>query len=288
MAQTIVAPDTCSPNPWSFNSLEQPPCIIAAYVLGVCHSGGNFTIPSLAQSSSYQGPTEVSGPEQENPCTCNSVAYSLVSACASCQGQNWISWQAWTVNCTSNAPVLGRIPSGLNVPDATRIPHWALQNVTTTGTWNLQEAQAAGDGPELGPSSNSTSPGGGGGGGGGSNAGAIAGGVVGGVVGAALLAGLAAWFILRRRRLQHTAPSQEHMAQTDYGNTVTPYPIGNEYLPKLYNPSDPTTYPGATPTATGSPDPTINTTHQPGHAHGPSYGSDGYYNPSEYRGLPEV
>jgi hypothetical protein len=65
-----------------------------------------------------------------------------------------------------------------------------------------------------------------------SNAGAIAGGVAGGVAGVALIAGLVAWFTIRRRR-RH-APSADYISgrgSSDMG--VVPYPM-DTWRPRLY------------------------------------------------------
>jgi hypothetical protein len=64
-----------------------------------------------------------------------------------------------------------------------------------------------------------------------SNGGAIAGGVIGGVVGVALIAGLVAWFTIRRRR-RH-APSADYISSqgSDMGVVSYPTDIGR---PKLY------------------------------------------------------
>jgi hypothetical protein len=49
-----------------------------------------FTIPTLTSNDiSYTGPT---GPSDENDlCKCNTVVYSLMSACGACQGSKWFS-----------------------------------------------------------------------------------------------------------------------------------------------------------------------------------------------------
>ncbi|KAJ7940440.1 hypothetical protein B0H13DRAFT_11869 [Mycena leptocephala] len=74
---TVAQPSTnatCSPSfAWSFNSLKQSPCLVAAYLGSVCDQG-----PLADDLSYYQGPTVA----QVNPCACSSVFYSLLSACA--------------------------------------------------------------------------------------------------------------------------------------------------------------------------------------------------------------
>ncbi|KAF8262483.1 hypothetical protein EI94DRAFT_1788960 [Lactarius quietus] len=133
----------------------------------------------------------------------------------------------------------------------TRVPKWAYINSTIVDSWNTSVAQVVGDLPEVigtssttptststathttSASSHSTSP---------SlisnphqtsKPGVIAGGVVGGIVGAALIAGVVLWFAFRRRR-----------AHSDMGEKKLspPQPLA-EREPRLYDPSDPTTFP---------------------------------------------
>src|SRR5712675_1403289 len=47
-----------------------------------------FNIPPLLSSFRYVGP--YSG--HDNLCQCNTVVYSLMSACSGCQGSTWISY----------------------------------------------------------------------------------------------------------------------------------------------------------------------------------------------------
>jgi hypothetical protein len=125
----------------TYNSLGQSPCAVAAYLQSVCGHGGAandlaisfprffhkdrravFTIPTLtSEGTVYTGPT---GPSDEDDlCKCNTVVYSLMSACGACQGSNWFScvprpplsflilsrrsdgtirrWNTWKQNCTS-------------------------------------------------------------------------------------------------------------------------------------------------------------------------------------------
>ncbi|KAJ6623490.1 hypothetical protein B0H10DRAFT_796250 [Mycena sp. CBHHK59/15] len=60
---------TCSSNfDWTFNSLEQSPCLVAAYLGSVCNNV--FMVPALVNDMSYyQGPTVA----QANSCGCSSV-----------------------------------------------------------------------------------------------------------------------------------------------------------------------------------------------------------------------
>ncbi|KAH9955848.1 hypothetical protein BC827DRAFT_827384 [Russula dissimulans] len=271
----VYAPDCSLTWGWTFNSLGQNACTVAAYLMATC-SGGSFTISSLMPGYTYSGP---SGPDDSNLCKCSTVAYSLISACDACQGSSWISWDEYTSNCTSTEPP-STFPNP--VPSGTLVPAWALLDVTANSdrNWSSSQAFAVGDTPEVAagavispgstssastvtsgsstaPNPSTTSPyptppspspthq---------SNAGAIAGGVVGGIA-AASIAGLAAYYYLRRRRRQKERPSSDsvefdpsepHMGEagqppTDDGTPIAPM--------KLYDPNDPTTFPGYQPTA---------------------------------------
>jgi hypothetical protein len=109
-----------------------------------------------------------------------------------------------------------------------------------------------------------------------SNTGAIAGGVVGGIIGVALISGFVAWFTIRRRRAR-SPPSVEYISGQESDMGVVPYPpnIGR----KLYDPSDPSTYP------TNVPSPTINAS-ESSRQFGSS--SDLHPNRKAYSGLPEI
>ena len=81
-----------------------------------------FTINALRPGYSYTGP---SGVDNSNLCKCNTVTYSLISACDACQGEAWttydfhrrsllnssweltyavISWSEYSFNCSKTLP----------------------------------------------------------------------------------------------------------------------------------------------------------------------------------------
>jgi len=140
----ISAPGCSLTWEWTFNTLGQNPCTVAAYVLSTC-SGGSFLINSLQPGNSYSGP---SGSDDSDLCECNTIAYSLISACDACQGADWISWAEYKYNCTTILP-----PSSFPnpVPAGTSVPHWALIDVTGNGTWDAIKSFSVGDTPEASP-----------------------------------------------------------------------------------------------------------------------------------------
>ena len=90
----------------TYNSLNQSPCQTAAYLAAQCNNGRTFiliyvarenlidtspeyTIQQIPQGSHYTGP---SGSDDGDICRCNSVYYSLISACVGCQKGVWIPY----------------------------------------------------------------------------------------------------------------------------------------------------------------------------------------------------
>jgi hypothetical protein len=290
----LIYPNCSSGWDWSYNSLSQSPCNVAAYMEATCN-GGLFDIATLPQGSLYRGPDA----GLDNLCVCNTVVYSLVSACGACQGaSSWIQYSQWHLNCsTSSSP--GTYPNA--IPAGTRVPHWAYLDVSVADTWNATAAQSAGDKPEGTPStgsststsstaapssstvttssssSNKSS----------SNAGAIAGGVVGGVLGVTLLVGLAIWYTRRRRWRAVARPSPfmtdaPHVAEA-FG---LPDPETSTSMPKFYDPSDPSTFP-TTGTSLVSPSATvIQTTPGSENAHSISTPPLSITDRNRYTGLP--
>ncbi|KJA27471.1 hypothetical protein HYPSUDRAFT_937449 [Hypholoma sublateritium FD-334 SS-4] len=117
---------------WASNSQNQSPCQVAASLLTVCN-GSPFPVLPLPANSEYLGPTL----QDANPCQCNTVTYSLMSACGACQGQDYVSWSVWTTNC---ATVYGNIfpepiPSGVSVPG------WAYLDVEAEGNFDQTNAK---------------------------------------------------------------------------------------------------------------------------------------------------
>ncbi|KAI0250333.1 hypothetical protein BJV78DRAFT_590711 [Lactifluus subvellereus] len=134
----IDAPADCSPPwQWTSNSLRQSPCTVAAYLMATCNQGA-FSIAPLGPGYSYIGPN---GVDDGNLCKCNTVAYSLLSACDGCQQETWITWSQYSFNCTKTFPV-SSFPNP--VPSGTRVPQWALCDVTPENNWNNNTAFTVG------------------------------------------------------------------------------------------------------------------------------------------------
>ncbi|KAH9980995.1 hypothetical protein BGW80DRAFT_1162355 [Lactifluus volemus] len=304
----ITAPNcTVTVFPWMSNSLGQSPCLVAAYLAAVCNNGA-FDIPPLLPGNSYHGPN---GPDDTDLCKCNTVVFNLISACDACQGSPWTTYSAWSYNCTTKATA-GTYPSG--VPVGVQVPKWAYAADSVIDDWNITEAELIGGAqfrsriassmysqhftgtasfasattkastPTVTPASGSSSTG--------SpssksnsNTGAIAGGVVGGVAAASIVAAVVAWFVIRRRRAQ-AAPSTAFRGDknSDMGHIAEPFPLSFEAPQRLYDPSDPSTYP-----LPQAPSPTIRTTGTTAPSN-PYQGSlsDVQSNRQAYSGLPEV
>ncbi|KAJ4470917.1 hypothetical protein J3R30DRAFT_3710873 [Lentinula aciculospora] len=70
---------------WSVNSKRQSPCQVAGYLGSACLTGG-FTIPAVIPGEYYSLSSTL-----QNNCTCSTVYYSTLSACATCQGATYIT-----------------------------------------------------------------------------------------------------------------------------------------------------------------------------------------------------
>jgi len=274
-----------------FNTEGQSPCLIAAYLENACEpAGASWDVDALTGNEHYTGPYV----ENANYCSCSSVTYVLLSACAACQNDEWNGWTLWKTNCTASITTVAQWP--LDVPQGTEIPAWAYQNVTAIDSFNITAAQAAkGTGPEssyygtptasINPRTSSsslvaaptttnvdpsTSAAPATSGGSKTPVGPIVGGVIGGIA-ILFLLGLLVFLFLRGRKNRHTANSEMPLVDQQSnagGMTETesslpagygvgyPSPNGTSNSPqKLYDPSDPSTFPvpgrGETPASFG-------------------------------------
>ncbi|KAJ3775393.1 hypothetical protein FB446DRAFT_407780 [Lentinula raphanica] len=320
----IVAP-TCNASlgfqAWAYNSLGQSPCEIASILGQACDT--QYTIPAITTNEHYSGPS--TGPQASNQCLCSSVMYILLSACGACQGGTFITWSAYDNNCTGIYPTIFPV----NIPSGTRIPHYAFQNVTAEDDFNPTEAESEAGSPEStgtspptgsisSTSSATTSP---------TvtsstssqtkktNSGAIAGGVVGGVI-VLLLAVAALLFFRRRQRRLHrdraviidpvddkprpfntggpvsmsTLPDTIDSTGTGFHASIpTPMSMPSAAM-RLYNPSDPSTFPPTALSTSPSPPPRAHHSPQSSETSATGYLSSAYHTITSNRqpGLPEV
>lgn len=98
---------------------------------------GNWTVTALSAAGGESTYPIPSGDLAE-PCHCNTVFYSLVMACATCQGFGIVSWDAWISNC-KGSDVSKSFPD--NLPPGTIVPSWADIDPTISGSWNITQAQ---------------------------------------------------------------------------------------------------------------------------------------------------
>ncbi|KZV73402.1 hypothetical protein PENSPDRAFT_296670 [Peniophora sp. CONT] len=254
---------------WTENSLHQDACTMAAYAFSACSNADVHLAAITPTLSTYGGPTDDS-----DPCECNTVFYSLISACAGCQGGTWDQYSVYTQNCTSDFPK-GQFAPGVVIPVDTAFPAWAYDPIatnmfsnttafetflsnktefkhpvasdtTSTTSPSAETSSSTGTSSSAGistsissPASTSTTSSSK------SHAGAIAGGVVGGIVGLALIIGSVAFFFIRRRRgasVVNATTSETQQLHDTY--TEVPLTATQPYSPKrYYDPSDPSTFP---------------------------------------------
>ncbi|KAK7054731.1 hypothetical protein VNI00_003194 [Paramarasmius palmivorus] len=177
-------------------------------------------------------------------------------------GRQWRNWAQFTENCTET--FVSSFPR--DIPSGTSIPSWAYLNVTNTGgTFDATLAENQPDAPEstgISPSTStsvpatSSSP---------ASAtetasvsskkkiGPIVGGVIGGVVGLCLIVIFIVWLL--RRRKNNTPPSGLVLDDIDPPpSQATLHPGYMQEVPnKLYDPTDPSTFPPSIPPQPVSP-----------------------------------
>jgi len=223
---------------WTYNSLEQGPCTTAGYLAAEC-GDGQFTIPQLGAGNHYTGPTS------DDKCQCNTVVYSLISACAGCQKGTWLTFDQWTANCSSSGSQ-STFPEAIT--NSTRVPAWAFLNVSASEPWDNITACNFGGTPEsVGTFRPSFAPRY-------SSGAALSAGVIAGVVAGATVAGFAAigagvWYLCQRRRRRTQTPKAsikpsplvERGTTRDKGYESVPWTPQSDM--KFYDPKDPSTYP---------------------------------------------
>ncbi|KAI0717149.1 hypothetical protein C8Q76DRAFT_726742 [Earliella scabrosa] len=249
---------------WMNNSKGQNPCLVASWAVVPCFPNGYIVPPLTSQADRYGGPTPGSKLWE---CRCNTVHYSLIAACATCQGypspDGVANFTQYAITCPPT--ILKGAVYPKDIPPETAIPAWAYVDLVGD-RWDEAAASALAvqDLPEsthsATPSSTtftsssttsaSTSPSGmapsqsdgsssanSGSGPSKSTVGLAVGGAIGGlaVLG---LAGVAVLLYLRHRRDSRRQPT--------FGGVLVPADnyYGEDYTKAtLYDPDDPTTFP---------------------------------------------
>ncbi|KAF5326912.1 hypothetical protein D9619_004288 [Psilocybe cf. subviscida] len=101
---------------WMNNDHGESPCQVASELASLCSPGGGT--PGI-----LPGNTRDNLNSTQTPCTCNTVTYSLSSACTVCRGQSTMTWSSWAQDCNTTVDGLGRFP--VKVPENLIVPLWA-------------------------------------------------------------------------------------------------------------------------------------------------------------------
>ncbi|KAF9790622.1 hypothetical protein BJ322DRAFT_402268 [Thelephora terrestris] len=196
---------------WNQNSLGQDPCHVASILQATCRSGSGTNGPQSLNGSFYTPPQE--GRPDDLRCECDTVTYSILMACMTCQGGQSYSWITWAHECDTT--YVAQYP--FDIPRGTAIPRWAFYNITTLSDqcYNVTVAEAIGRDPEAthkrtGGSGNKR------------NAGVIAVGVVGSVV--LLMLPFIVVLIIKRRMRDggHKLPRRQGISQRLRGQLILP------------------------------------------------------------------
>ncbi|KAI0088019.1 hypothetical protein BDY19DRAFT_994437 [Irpex rosettiformis] len=137
VAASIAGAQCLSGSDWMLNRKGQTPCIVAAYLSSACDSNSAGNDVEALRPRQYRILLKTAA----NDCFCNTVMYSLLGACATCEGLESLSWSNWTKNCTKT--FVAGFPKP--IPEDTAIPEWAYYNITLDDSFNatLTEALAS-------------------------------------------------------------------------------------------------------------------------------------------------
>lgn len=128
---------------WAENSLGQNPCQVAGDLQASCLGYSDYVLSPLEPASYYIPPGENDTDAQN--CGCNTVIYSLYSACEACQTRTVIQWGQWEAYC--KVVYVSEYP--FNIRGDTAVPRWAFINVTEQGIFNVTSAENVGRDPEA-------------------------------------------------------------------------------------------------------------------------------------------
>jgi len=174
-------------------------------------------------------------------------------ACTLCQNStNTRTWSGWSEFCDN----VYATQYPFDIPQGATVPRWAYLDYTKENKFNPTFAESVGRDPEATPTASSatsalpteTGPPNGSDQEGGTtrNVGAIAGGVIGGVAGLLAIAALVLYFLRKRRRRTQEA----HLIDLDLatgGQWETTAMENTHKIHRLYDPSDPSTFPDSAP-----------------------------------------
>ncbi|KAI0637692.1 hypothetical protein C8Q77DRAFT_382912 [Trametes polyzona] len=254
---------TCFPSyAWMNNEKGQSPCLVAAYLLSPCSpSAAGATVPALNGSRSLYN---FAGTVLDStPCVCSTVTFSMLYACATCQGAEMaiIPYYITSENCTSRWLYSQDYPKPIS--PQTSVPAWAYEafdqqtgrldiyNAKSIASEDLPDATLAGSYWEgASPTASSQPYYSYDSGSHGVSVGLVVGATLGAVLGAIVLIA-ALVFIVRASRRRRRALTMRDAGSGTAG-PATPPKEREECLDqdealgsstKLYNPDDPNTYP---------------------------------------------
>ncbi|KAH7905127.1 hypothetical protein BJ138DRAFT_1183790 [Hygrophoropsis aurantiaca] len=232
---------------WAANEIGQDPCVVANDLSTSDSLSCNDIYvsfgPLTAGSEGYPAPSG----NTVGPCLCNTVIYSLATACASCQLAQYLSWSQWIVNCPTS-DVAQSWPT--SIASNTVIPAWAYLAIVNS-SWDYAQAydyatkinqnvnSPSSTATSASTSASSAGPTGSDSGGAGKTSasvgeGPFTGGIVGGVAAVTILVFLGVYFWRRRSQRAYSA---EHVEK------LYSIPEFHPEFTKLYDPDDPSTFP---------------------------------------------
>ncbi|KAF8520496.1 hypothetical protein BU17DRAFT_89094 [Hysterangium stoloniferum] len=120
---------------WLNNDQGDNPCTVASSILKQCDPNQTFTLSPIKSGQTYLSPSA----QQADTYLCNTVIYSLVSACATCQDGTFQTYPQWSSNCPADKiQQSGRFPNQTVL--LTPLPSYASFPLTLNGSWDRMSA----------------------------------------------------------------------------------------------------------------------------------------------------
>ncbi|KAF8514457.1 hypothetical protein BU17DRAFT_94568 [Hysterangium stoloniferum] len=255
-----LADVTCITDRWTFNGNNASPCQVGSELQSQCN-GGNWDVTRLAPNAQYSGPNEGQSNARSFPtlsqwnfnCTPSDITMGQfpIKLKPGLSVPSWAYLNITAADVWDLSAALAVHNSG--APDTTSLPPASgtispPANGTTSAdlATGITTSPSATEAPSAPGSTTSTSTPGKKS----NHAGPIAGGVVGGVIGLVLI-GVGAFVLVRRHNTAASASSSDK-EKFDLAATPSPFieyawlsfPMQNDSEPqKLYDPSDPSTFP---------------------------------------------
>ncbi|TBU52375.1 hypothetical protein BD310DRAFT_940415 [Dichomitus squalens] len=124
---------------WMMNNQGDDPCHLVVLFGEWCYSGADLQfLVWLGSQNINHGPPDFCS----SPCVCSTMGYSLISACAICQGLPSVMdpWLSYSHEC--QATYITSYPAGMPSATKSAIPNWAYLPLSSDGRFDALAAES--------------------------------------------------------------------------------------------------------------------------------------------------